>query len=182
MPKDRDLYFTKQVTQESIATLTKEVIEINKDDRLLEKLFPVYGIDYTPKPIKIYIDSYGGQVYQCFGLLAIMESSITPLHTIVTGAAMSCGFMMAIHGHKRLAYKNATLMYHQVSSFAFGKLKDMEEDVIEAKRLQAMIEEMTLDKTNITKERLEAVYKKKEDWFLSAKDALKHGVIDEIVK
>lgn len=73
------------------------------------------------------------------------------------------------------------MMYHQVSSVARGKLKEIEEDVVETKRLQVKIEEMTLECTKITKDKLEKVYKKKEDWFLDAKDAIKWGCVDEII-
>ncbi|MHA1290361.1 MAG: ClpP family protease, partial [Candidatus Thorarchaeota archaeon] len=129
----------------------------------------------------IFIDSYGGQVYQCFGLLSVMKASKTEIHTIVTGAAMSCGFMMLISGHKRYAYSLSTPLYHQVSSVAWGKLKDMEEDVQETKRLQKIIEDITYERTNITRKRLKEVFKGKKDWFMSADEALRLGVVDEIL-
>lgn len=181
LPKERNLYFTSQVDQSSIATLSKSILEINASDAILKKQYDIYGLDYSPKPIKIYIDSYGGYVYQCFGLLSIMDTSKTPIHTIVTGAAMSCGFMMAIHGHKRYAYKNATLMYHQVSSGAWGRLKDMQEDIEETKRLQEMIEQMTLKKTNISLSVLKDCFDRKKDWFMDADTAMKNGCIDAII-
>jgi ATP-dependent Clp protease protease subunit len=127
------------------------------------------------------IDSYGGQVYQIFGLLAIMDESKTPIHTYVTGAAMSCGFMLLINGHKRFAYKYATPLYHQVSSGAMGKVKDMEEKIEESKRLQGLIETLTLEKTKITAKKLERIYKTKKDWYMTAEEALKLKVVDEIV-
>ena len=94
VPKVRNLYLPKQVDQASMNELTKSIIEINEDDEHLKKLYGVYGLIYDPKPIKIYIDSYGGKVYQCFGLIGVMENSLTPIHTVVTGAAMSCGFII----------------------------------------------------------------------------------------
>ncbi len=100
LPKDRNIYFTKQVDQSSIGDLTKHIIEINEDDKHLKKVYSVYGIEYKPKPIKIYIDSYGGAVYQCFGLLSVMERSKTPIHTIVTGCAMSCGIGEKVTSNK----------------------------------------------------------------------------------
>lgn len=106
----------------------------------LKKIYAIYDLDYSPKPIKIYIDSYGGAVYQCYGLLSIMDSSKTPIHTIVTGAAMSCGFMMLIHGHKRFAYPLSTPLYHQIGGGAIGKSKDIEEEYVEMKRLQTKLE------------------------------------------
>lgn len=180
-PKERNLYFTSQVDQSSIAALSKSILEINANDSVLKQQYAIYGFEYTPKPIKIYIDSYGGYVYQCFGLLSIMDTSKTPIHTIVTGAAMSCGFMMSIHGHKRFAYKNATLMYHQVSSGAWGKLKEMQEDIEETKRLQHLIEQMTIKKTSISMDTLKDNFEKKRDWFMDAETALKHGCIDAII-
>lgn len=181
MPKERNLYFTKQVDQSSIAELTQSILEINKSDEFLSKVYPVYGLSYKPAPIKIYIDSYGGYVYQCFGLLSVMDSSTTPIHTILTGAAMSCGFMMLIHGHKRFAYRNSTAMYHQVSSGAWGKLKEMEEEIEETQRLQKRIMELTVKRTKISLSLLEENFRIKKDWFMDSDTALTYGVIDEII-
>lgn len=181
LPKERNLFFTKQFDQSSIADLTREILEINRNDAYLTKLYEVYGLAYNPTPIKIFIDSYGGYVYQCFGLLSVMDNSKTPIHTIVTGAAMSCGFMMAIHGHKRFAMRNATLMYHQVSSGAWGKLKEMEEDIAETQRLQKRIMELTVKRTKISLAKLEENFERKKDWFMDADEALMNGVIDEVL-
>lgn len=181
IPKERILFFAKQVDQASIEALTKSIIEINEDDEFLKKQYAVYDLEYNPRPIKIMIDSYGGLVYQILGLLAVMDNSKTPVHTYVTGAAMSCGFLLLIHGHKRFAYKYATPLYHQVSSMAFGKVKDMEERIEETKRLQELLEKLTLEKTKITAKKLEKIYKTKRDWYMTAEEAIKLGVVDEIV-
>ena len=181
LPKERNLYFTRQVDQSSIGDMTKQILEINEDDRHLEKLYAVYDIKYKPKPIRIYIDSYGGMVYQCFGLLSVIERSKTPIHTVVTGCAMSCGFLMLISGHKRFAHKMSTPLYHQVSSGAFGKVQDMEEKLEEAKRLQAQIEDFTRSKTKIGKKKLKEILDNKKDWYMTAEEALELGVVDEIL-
>lgn len=180
-PKARKLYLAAQVNQKSMNDLTKAIISINEHDRLLEKLYPAYNVEYTAPPIEIYIDSYGGAVYQCFGLLGVIEKSITPVHTIAVGAAMSCGFMILICGHKRFGYKHSTPLYHQVSTGFLGKVKDMEESLAETKRLQKKIEDITLDRTAISKKRLKEVLKNKIDWFMTAEEALDLGVIDEIL-
>lgn len=181
-PKERTLYFTKQVDQDSISELTKSIIEINENDEYLKKLYSIHNIKYEPEPIKILIDSYGGQVYSCFGLLSVIERSKTPIHTIVTGCAMSCGFMILISGHKRFAHKLSTPLYHQVSGMPWGKLADVEIEFNEIKRLQELIEKITIEKTKISKNKLKEVYEKREDWYMSAEDALSLGVVDEILK
>ena len=181
LPKSRDLFFTKQVDQASIGELTQKIIEINQDDDHLKKLYSVYGLDYKPEPIKIYIDSYGGLVYQCFGLLSVMERSQTKIHTIVTGCAMSCGFMILISGHERYAHKLSTPLYHQVSSGANGTVKEMEDKLEEAKRLQGKLEDIVKEKTKITKKKLREIFEIQKDWYMSSKEAKELGVIDEIL-
>lgn len=181
LPMSRTLHFAEQVDQQSIVRLTEKILEINDDDTHLDKLYEIHGLVYDAPPIEIYIDSYGGLVYQVFGLLGVMERSETPIHTIVTGAAMSCGFLILISGHKRFGYGLSTPLYHQVSSSSNGTVKEMSEDLVETKRLQQKIEKITLKKTKIPKKRLKQIYKRKIDWFMTAKEAKKLGVIDEII-
>lgn len=181
LPSKRDLFFCKDVTADSMAQLSERIMEVNNEDNYLEKIYAIHEIEYKRKPIRIFIDSYGGYVYQCFGLLSIMEKSKTPIHTIATGAAMSCGFMILIHGHKRFAYELATPMYHQVSSVSWGKVKDIELDYIETKRLQDKIEELTIRKTKITKQQLQDNYDKKIDWYMTAEEAKNLGVVHEVI-
>jgi len=181
LPKERNIYFNRQVDQSSIGDLTKNIIEINEDDKHLKKLYKAHEVQYKPKPIKIYIDSYGGAVYQCFGLLSVMERSKTPIHTIVTGCAMSCGFMILISGHKRFAHKLSTPLYHQVSTGFIGKVQDMNEKLEQSNRLQKQIEEITLAKTKITEKKLSKILKRKQDWYMTADEALELGVVDEIL-
>ena len=180
-PLPRKLFLAQQVDQDTMNSLSKSILEIREHDAYLEGYFKLHDLEYKAKPITLHIDSYGGKVYQCFGVLSIMKSKGTPVNTVVTGCSMSCGFMLAIHGEHRSIHKYGTMMYHQVSSGVWGKVADMEEDLFEAKRLQKKIEEMTLSHTKINREKLDKVYKKKQDWYLDAKDALKWGCVDEIV-
>lgn len=182
LPKKRDLFFNKQVDQNSIGELTQKIIEINDDDDHLRKLYSVYNLEYAPKPIKIFLDSYGGSVYQCFGLLSVIERSETPIHTIVTGCAMSAGFMILICGHKRFAHKLSTPLYHQVSSGAIGTAKEIEEKVVEIKRLQEQLESVVREKTNISKKKLKDIFDIQKDWYMTAEEALELNVVDEILK
>lgn len=178
---DRDLFLNKQIDQASIGEVSKKIIEINRSDDKLKKYSKLEGFEYNPNPINIYIDSYGGNVYQCLGLLSIMDKSKTPIHTYVTGAAMSAGFMILIHGHKRFGYKLSTPLYHQPSGIVWGTSKDIKDNAKEYKRLRKLLEKLTLERTNISKKKLRKVYKTKKDWFMTAKEAKKLGVIDKIL-
>ena len=179
--KNRNLFLAKQVDQVSINEITRAIVEINDSDEKLKKIYAAYDLNYVPQPIKLYIDSYGGAVYQCMGLLGIMKTSKIPVHTIVTGCAMSCGFIIAISGHKRFGYEDSTFLYHQVSGGGRGKVKDIEENLDEMKRLQEKIEYHVLKNTRITEKQLSKVYTRKIDWTIDAKKAMKLKIIDVII-
>lgn len=193
----RNLYLTTDVDAASMATLSKSLIEINKEDDVLEQLAKNSAYEeaegvtkaaspstkpFVRQPIKIYIDSYGGWVYQCFGLIGLIKSSKTPVYTIVTGCAMSCAFMILISGHKRFGYKYATPMYHQVSNTVRGKIKDIKDDTVETDRLQKIIEDMTVEQTKIKRKKLKEIYDMKIDWYMDVNEALELGVIDAIIE
>lgn len=180
-PKERDLFFYEQFTQESIKKITESIVAIESSDLTLAKEYKVYDLQYNPAPIKLRLDSYGGTVYQCFGLLSIIEKCTTPIHTIATGCAMSCGFLTLISGHKRLAYDRSTILIHSISSGAHGKIADMETELVEVQRLEKMIDQFILSRTKLTKKILSDIRKEKKELFLSAQDAKKHGIIDEII-
>ena len=57
----------------------------------------------------------------------------------------------------------------------------MQESLEETKRLQKKIEEITLERTQISQKKLTEVLKNKVDWYMTAEEALRLGVIDEIV-
>jgi ATP-dependent protease ClpP protease subunit len=57
----------------------------------------------------------------------------------------------------------------------------MEESLEQTKKLQAKIEQITLDRTQITKKKLKEVLKNKVDWYMTADEALLLGVIDGII-
>lgn len=181
-PMNRDLFLAKQVTQDSIFSITQAIININNSDLLNERLYGCYGIRYESMPIRLHIDSYGGECYAALGLVGVMECSRTPVHTYVTGCAISAGFILLCAGKKRFGYAYATLMLHQLSAGTFGKLADQDVDVDQFKKIHARIEELLLRRTKITAKQLKDNYKTKTDWYMSAKEGLKLNVIDEIIQ
>jgi ATP-dependent protease ClpP protease subunit len=68
-----------------------------------------------------------------------------------------------------------------VGGGAGGKVQDMEEEIIEMKRLQTIIETHTIKNTKLTKKMLSENKSKKIDWVFNSKEALKNGIVDEII-
>lgn len=178
---ERNIFFCKGVDNESIETVVKAIVQINEEDNQYQRIYDFHGFPYKRNPIKIHLDTYGGFVYQTLGLINIMENSKTPIHTIVTGCAMSAGFMILISGHRRFAHRLSTPLYHQLSGGMWGTAKDMEDDFIESKRMQKMLEDIVARKTKITRKKLKEIYDTKKDWYMTAPEAKKLGVVDEII-
>ena len=162
------LYLAEQDQENNVDEIIKSILEINESNK-------------SSSPIKLYINSYGGDVYPFLGLIDVILTSKTPVYTYTLGAAMSCALLVALAGHKRFAYKHSTFMYHQISLGEWDVAKNLEEDLIETKRLHKLIEEMVLNKTTITKEQIEDVHNHKRDWYINSEEALKYKIIDQII-
>ena len=56
-----------------------------------------------------------------------------------------------------------------------------EDNVKEVRRLHKIITDIYLKKSKLTKEILDKNFREKDDWFFTAKDALKYGLISKII-
>lgn len=136
------------------------------------------------QPIKIKISSYGGEVYELLGLLQLLKECKDKGYKIITecvGKAMSCGFALFIFGDERIASKYSSLLYHSVSTYAVGKIQDIEDELTEAKRLNEIILDMTCEQSNIPRELLEEVNKGKKDYIFSIEEVKKYNIANKII-
>jgi len=180
-PLERNIFFYTDVTQETIGEISAIIVEIESHDKRLKKHAAVFGLDYTPEPIKFYINTPGGDAYACLGLVGIMRNCTTPIHTIATGCAMSAGFIMAINGHKRFCFESSSYMWHEAGYMALGKTTEHEENMVESIRLQKIIDKNIIEKTGLSAKDLKKIYRSKQDKYISAEEALKLGIVDEIL-
>lgn len=120
------------------------IIRVNKfNEESLEKFSASFNtaLEMSQSVIPIVIDSYGGQVYSLMSMVEMILSSPVPVATFVSGKAMSCGAMLFCFGTEGLRFigEHSTLMFHDVSSFAAGKIEELKADVKEADRLNEKI-------------------------------------------
>ena len=132
------------------------------------------------EPIHLYISTRGGDAYECWGLIDTIRTMKTPVWGY-TYKAMSAGFFILIACDRRFMYQNGTLLYHQMQTGSVGSLQDIIEDTEEAMRMQYLVEDLTLDCTNIPEERLNEIREKKIDWYIDSQTALELGIVDEII-
>ena len=177
----RSIWFTSEVYPETVIPVIQQIQSINYADEQKEKEYTLNGQHYIRYPIKLYISSYGGSVYDGLGLAGIIKSSKTPVHTYAVGKVMSMGFLLALSGHKRFAYPHTTYMCHSLSDWSVGKIADLQESVEEDIRLQTKIDNIILENSNITQEQLNDTHTRKFDWYLDATTALELNCVDEII-
>lgn len=132
------------------------------------------------EPIKIYINSNGGDLHATFTMIDAIQMSQTPVYTINIGTAFSGGFFTFIAGHKRFAYPNATFLYHEGSTGGgrqdAGKFRNYASFY---ENLMARLQKITLKYTNITEEEYEK--HRNDDWWIFADEAIEKGICDEII-
>ena len=139
-------------------------------------------VGFERKPIRIYINSGGGEIYAMWSLIDIMLHSKTPIYTYCTGYAMSAALQIYLAGHKRFASKHSRFMYHEMSCVRWGKYQDFVEDRDELDYSQREIEHYVVERTKFTKEQLEEIRKTKRDINIHIDDAIRLGIVHEIIR
>lgn len=133
------------------------------------------------EPIKIYIDSNGGCLTDTFTMIDAIEMSKTPIWTIVTGSAYSGGFFTGITKcAKRIAYPHASFMFHEGSTSTGGDAHKFRNYADFYEKELEQLKNHVLKSTKISEEKYESI--KRDDFWLTAEEALEYGVIDEIAK
>lgn len=136
------------------------------------------------KVVPVVIDSYGGQVYSLMSMISSIKSSTIPVATIVQGKAMSCGAILSSFGSDGLRFmdKDATLMIHDVASFAFGKVEELKADARESERLNKKVYQMMARNCGKPDDYFTKLIHDKghADWFLDADEALEHGIVQHL--
>lgn len=179
LTEKRTILLNSEINDNLIERLVIPIIQLNEMDDASEADSKSY--DREDHPIKIYINSVGGNVFETMSAVSAIMSSKTPIYTYALGKALSGGFFLLAAGHKRHCQLFSTICYHQMQCRpASGALQSGKEDVEESLRLQAMLDKFILKATKIKAKELSTINEKKIDWWMGAEDAIKYGVVDEI--
>ena len=130
------------------------------------------------QPIKLYIDSNGGDLVQTFIMIDSIKLSKTPVWTIGMGAVYSGGFFTFISGHRRIAYPSSSYLYHEGSTGTFGDAGKFRNYACFYEKQMAALKEHTLKFTGIDEHTYDLHIK--DDWWMTAQEAIEYGVCDEI--
>jgi ATP-dependent Clp protease protease subunit len=132
------------------------------------------------KDVVIYVNSPGGSVTATLAMLDTMAYIKPDVATVCVGIAASGAAILLAGGQKgkRFALPNAEVMIHQPWGGAQGQATDIE---ITAKHIVAVRGRLNKILAKATGQPLEKIEKDVErDFFMSADEAKKYGVIDDI--
>lgn len=133
------------------------------------------------KDIQIYINSPGGSVYAGLGIYDTMQFIKPDVATICTGMAASMAAVLLCAGEKgkRSGLTHSRVMIHQPMGGAQGQASDIE---ITAKEILTLKEELYTIIAQHSGQTYEKVYEDSDrDYWMKADEALKYGMIDEIL-
>lgn len=133
------------------------------------------------KPIRLYINSPGGQVYSGMAIYDTMQQIECPVSTVAVGFTASFGTVLLTAGTKgmRYALPNATIHMHQPLGGAQGQASDIAIQANEILRLRKNLNEILSYHTGQDIERIEEDTDR--DIFMSAAEAAEYGLVDEVL-
>lgn len=134
------------------------------------------------KDINLYINSPGGSVTAGMAIYDTIQFLRPPVVTYCLGQAASMGAVLLAAGTKgrRFALPNARIMIHQPLGGASGQASDIRIQATEILRMKDRLNEILSLHTGKTVE--EIGRDTDRDNFMSAEEAKKYGLIDEVVQ
>ena len=155
--------------------------EVNEDSakEVIVKLEHLASLSH--EPIRLYINSGGGEAASGFAVIDAMRRCPCPVHTVATGLAASIAALIFAAGDRRLITPMAEVMLHQPwSSLCDASASDFERvaaHINQTKnRCTALISQCTGRSVALVEQDIS------QDFFLTADGAVNYGIADEILK
>lgn len=176
-----EYYLYNDITMKSIQGLLKFIK--NAEKRWNVFLLGTYDLieKVEPKPLKIFINSNGGDFFAAIPIIDAIRNSKIPIHTYVEGIAASASSLISIVGHKRFITKNSFMLIHELRGGIQGTYSNITDEKENCDKIMSLIKNIYIEKSNnkLKINILENILKR--DIILSATECLKYGLVDEII-
>jgi len=165
--KDRIIMLSGEVNDQVASTIVAQLLFLEAQD--------------PDKDIYFYINSPGGVITSGLAMFDTMNYIKPDIVTICIGQAASMGAFLLSSGAKgkRYALPNARIMIHQPSGGAQGQSTDIQIQAEEIQRLKDTLNEIMAE--NCGKKAKELEKDTERDNFMSSKEAVEYGLIDQIL-
>jgi ATP-dependent Clp protease protease subunit len=167
--KDRIVMLDTEVNEHTASLLVAQLLFLESED--------------PDKDILFYINSPGGSVTAGMAIYDTMQFIKPDVSTIVMGQACSMGSLLSTAGAagKRLMLPHARHMIHQPSGGARGQATDIQIQAQEILKMKEYLTQIYVDHNSAGKTFEQFSADMERDNFMSAKEALAYGLVDEII-
>jgi ATP-dependent Clp protease protease subunit len=134
---------------------------------------------HANKPITVWIDSYGGDVFAAAGIYNALMEHKGPVTVKIDGKAMSAASVIAMAGGEILMSPMAIMMIHNPLTYAEGDMHDLRHtaDILDQVK-EAIVNAYQL-KTNKSRAKISEMMN--AETFMNAKAAIKDGFADAMM-
>ena len=138
------------------------------------------------RSIAMMVSTHGGVASDMFSILDIMDmvkERTCDIETFGIGKVMSAGVPILAAGTKgkRKVGRNCRIMLHNVMAGTGGTIFSMENELEEIKWIQERYIETLASYTKLTPSKIKKLLKTQKDVYISAEEAIKMGIADEII-
>lgn len=165
--------FYGSVSTETCLVLTSMLRKLDIKSKELEIQY-----DYRI-PIKLHIQSMGGELMPSFYVCDVIQKMDTPVHVYIDGYVASAAATIAVCGDKRYITKHSSMLIHQLKSSSSGKFAELQDEMSNLNMFMMNLEDLYLENTKIEKDELEKLLFS-EIWLPSEK-CLEYGLVDAII-
>lgn len=133
------------------------------------------------KDISLYINSPGGHVHSGLAIIDTMNHIKPDVSTVCVGMAASMGAHLLAAGKKgkRFSLENSQIMIHQPLGGAEGQASDIEINARQILKIRENLNKMLAKNTGQSISKIEKDGDR--DFYMSAEEAKKYGIIDKIL-
>ena len=156
--------------------------ELNKDsaDKVIRDLLVLDS--ESKKPVKIYINSPGGDVdagYAIYDMIRFVSSPVTLIGTGLVASAAAL-ILLAVPAERRVGLPNSSYLIHQPLSKMRGNATEIEIHALQLEKIKAKINKVISDATGKSMAQVEKDTDR--DHWLNAQEALEYGLISRVVE
>lgn len=153
---------------------------------LIDPSDPSLGEQYVARSISMMVSTHGGVASDMFSILDVMDmvkERTCDIETFGIGKVMSAGVPILAAGTKgrRKVGRNCRIMLHNVMAGTGGTIFSMENELEEIKWVQERYIETLASYTKLTPSKIKKLLKTQKDVYISAEEAIKMGIADEII-
>jgi ATP-dependent Clp protease protease subunit len=135
------------------------------------------------KVLTLYINSTGGDLYQAFALIDIMNRSNHTVRTIGIGSIMSAAFLIFASGTKGERYiaTNTGIMCHQFTEGIDAKYHDIKAQMKESEYCNQRMLDILKEASGLAPSRIKSKLLPASDVYLTANEMVDLGLADQVL-